>query len=483
MSSNQGKGVPAMWKRIAILAGLTFIGMNGAAMQREEMIVPVIEGDWWRVASTPDLGEYNSERQQPVDFGLWQAADGTWQLWSCIRNTSYPGHTRLFYGWEGASLTDTEWEPKGIVMESRPDLGEPLGGLQAPHVVRHDGRFIMAYGDWTNICFATSEDGKNFERIIQPNGKTGVFSEGQFANARDPMMIQIDGLWHLYYTAITAGKGYGYCRTSQDLKTWSQSMVISYGGKLSDNPWFNESPHVVEVEPGEFVYFRNQYYGSGNLNWAYYSRNPLNFGIDHDEHLTARLEIAAPEVVVDDGKYYIAALTPELDGIRIARLRWARRPIFGEPVWGDDGIGSVELWRVVEGAPDSIVFCDAEPDPESPRLRILSTAATVDGGSDDKRMVTLESEPFVLDAPFYSLLVGGGNDRERTHVAIVDATTGDELARYTGRYQEKQFVHRIDATSLKGRQVRIRIADRSSDAWGHIAFGGIWRQGEPVIFR
>src|SRR5690606_2918320 len=104
----------------------------------------------------------------------------------------------------------------------------------------------------------------------------------------------------------TAGKGYGYCRLSDDLREWTQPIVVSYGGKLNGNPYFNECPHVVEVEPGEFVYFRNQLYGGGNVNWAYYSRNPLNFGIDHDDLLTARLEIAAPEIVELDGKHYIA---------------------------------------------------------------------------------------------------------------------------------------------------------------------------------
>jgi len=57
---------------------------------------PRIVGDWWQVAGDPDLGELTSPKQQPVDFGVWQATDGTWQLWSCIRNTKERGHARLF---------------------------------------------------------------------------------------------------------------------------------------------------------------------------------------------------------------------------------------------------------------------------------------------------------------------------------------------------------------------------------------------------
>lgn len=283
---------------------------------------PVIEGAWWPIAGNPDLGPYTRPGQEPVDFAVWQAADGTWQLWSCIRNTGCGGHTRLFYGWEGASLETPDWTPKGIMMEGRPDLGEAAGGLQAPHVIRWQGRYWMAYGNWRQICFATSEDGKHFERVIQPNGKTGVFGEGPESITRDPMLLQIDGLWNCYYTAIRDGRGYGFCRTSPDLRVWSPSFVVSYGGKVGPNPFFNECPHVVEVHPGAFVYFRNQYYGEGQLNWQYYSENPRDFGIDSDIYLVGQLPVAAPEIVIHESRYYIAALNSRLDGVRMARLGW-----------------------------------------------------------------------------------------------------------------------------------------------------------------
>ncbi|MCY2950552.1 MAG: family 43 glycosylhydrolase [Planctomycetota bacterium] len=48
-------------------------------------LMPRIAGDWWMVAGDPDLGDLTDPKQQPVDFSIWQAADGTWQLWSCIR--------------------------------------------------------------------------------------------------------------------------------------------------------------------------------------------------------------------------------------------------------------------------------------------------------------------------------------------------------------------------------------------------------------
>src|SRR4051812_25609204 len=81
---------------------------------------PRIVGDWWQVAGDPDLGELSSPKQQPVDFAMWQATDGAWQLWSCIRGTKERGHTRLFYRWEGAKLTEPNWKPMGIAMRAIP---------------------------------------------------------------------------------------------------------------------------------------------------------------------------------------------------------------------------------------------------------------------------------------------------------------------------------------------------------------------------
>src|SRR5687768_1883139 len=96
---------------------------------------PRIASEWWQVAGNPDLGKYNSDNQEPVDFAIWQAADGTWQLWSCIRNTKCGGETRLFHRWEGKSLESPNWTPMGIAMEADTSLGESTGGLQAPFVL------------------------------------------------------------------------------------------------------------------------------------------------------------------------------------------------------------------------------------------------------------------------------------------------------------------------------------------------------------
>jgi hypothetical protein len=301
-----------------------FLSLYGAcSLRADPVLTPVIQGEWWTAAGDPDLGPYTDTRQQPVDFAIWQAVDGTWQLWSCIRGTKCGGKTRLFHRWEGKNLREANWTPAGVAMEAKPELGETPGGLQAPHVVKLGPSYRMFYGDWENICAATSEDGKTFTRLINPDGKTGMFSEGLGNNTRDPMVIRIKDVWHCYYTAYPRKQGAVYCRTSSDARAWSESKIVAYGGEAGTNQYSAECPLTVELSAGEFYLFRTQRYGQNAITRVYHSHDPLDFGVDQDkQHLVCSLPVAAPELIHQQGEWFIASLLPSLKGIRIARLTW-----------------------------------------------------------------------------------------------------------------------------------------------------------------
>lgn len=289
-------------------------------------LTPRLSGSWWTVASDPDLGPLTNPKQQPVDFGIWRAADGTWQVWSCIRGTKEPGNTRLFYRWEGANLTDRNWTPKGIALQADPALGETLGGLQAPFAIRHDGKFWMFYGDWVNICLATSTDGKAFTRHRNAEGKPQLNFAGpvdRVRNGRDPMVLRIGNKWHCYYTAHPGKQGFDYARTSDDLLNWSVERIVAAGGRSGSGPYSAECPFVVEPQSGHFYLFRTQSYGLGAQTMVYHSRDPLDFGMDNDaEHYVTTLPVAAPEVFRHEGQWFMAALLPSLKGIQITRMEW-----------------------------------------------------------------------------------------------------------------------------------------------------------------
>jgi hypothetical protein len=286
--------------------------------------VPRIAGAFWQIAGSPDLGPFdNRPAQQPVDFGIWQAADGTWQVWSCIRFTNVGGNSRLFHRWEGKALTDHDWEPKGVAMMADPALGETPGGLQAPHVTRIGDVWHMFYGDWEHICHATSTDGKTFTRVLNDDGKSGMFTEGPGLNTRDPMLFVAGPTdYRLYYTSSA---GVDFARTSHDLTTFEPARTVARGGSAGMGCCVAECPFVVRPDPGpggDYFLFRTQRYGGDAQTSVYRSTDPFDFGLDDDDHLVQRLPIAAPEIIEYQGQWFVAALRGDLQGIQIARLQW-----------------------------------------------------------------------------------------------------------------------------------------------------------------
>jgi len=322
--------------KIAVPGIALLIGLFLQTCVAEEALryVPVVDGDWWNVADNPDLGPLTGANQQPVDFAVWQAADSTFQLWSCIRGIKGPGKSRLFHRWEAKNVTDTHWKPMGIAMQADPSVGEETNGLQAPHVIKDGDRYLMFYGSWDHICLAVGTDGKTFERVLNSEGKSSLFGSS-LHNPRDPMVIKYGDLYVCYYCAHEAKddktdrpKSAVFCRATTDLKNWSEEWIVSRGGSVYNVGYWHggdtECP-FVQVIDGQYVFFRTQRYKPGPQNTQYCSDNPFDFGVDSDKYMVGSLPIAAPEVIKVGNQYYIFAVKPELDGIRAAKLRFDKK--------------------------------------------------------------------------------------------------------------------------------------------------------------
>jgi hypothetical protein len=99
--------------------------------------------------------------------------------------------------------------------------------------------------------------------------------------------------------------------------------MVAAGGRAGGTRYSAECPHVVyRQDTGLYYLFRTQRYGKNNVSSIYASPDPLNFGVNDDRFFIGTLAVAAPEVVKYNGRYYIAALLPNLNGIRVAKLKW-----------------------------------------------------------------------------------------------------------------------------------------------------------------
>ncbi len=289
----------------------------GAARPR----VPVIDSDWWRICTMPDLGELNGpdpQRQHVVDHGFIRAANGKWQLWACIRGC---GVGRLLYGWEGDSLEDGPWAERGIVARAQAEYGEAAGppeGIGAPFFAKFGDTYYCFYHSGS-ICLMTSQDGVHYERRLNAQGTSRLYPDG----GRDAMVLKIGGRFFAYSTVSTAAadgwkRGFVIVRTSDDLERWSDYTIVSEGGRGGGGPVSAESPFVVEMDDW-FYLFRASSISFDT--YVYRSTDPYNFGVHDDSKLIATLPIKAPELVLYDGQWYISDLS-DFQGVKLARLRW-----------------------------------------------------------------------------------------------------------------------------------------------------------------
>ncbi len=329
-------------KRVLFLSLILCVSVLAAAETPrigKNAIMPQVDGDWWTITDgqvLPDLGDFIwTNKTLPIDFSIWQAEDGTWQLDACVRGLKKKGEKpnfRVFYRWEGTSLTeDNNWKPQGISQIGLPEYGESSAVHQAPHVLKYDdGKYRMFYGVGGTISLAESDDGKTFDRVLNASGKSTLFppakGEGGFyKNARDPCTLKDGDTYYCYYAVSGPFDGSGrqgafLCQTSTDLKTWTDPVNVSTGGIAGSSPIPAECPHIIKRH-GLYYLFRS---GTDSKTYVYCSDNPLDFGVNDDKYYTGlRWKMDGVEIFHHEGQDYIACfMHGRPRRYRIAKLKW-----------------------------------------------------------------------------------------------------------------------------------------------------------------
>ena len=290
---------------------------------------PVLVGEPWKIALMPDLGELSGpipRKQHIVDHGFIRDINGDWQLWACMRGTKVG---RLLYGWEGESIRQGPWKPKGIVARADSSYGEKVTDdgtetIQAPHF-RKIGETWYCFYNSAGVRYMTSRDGIDYTRAGSDRPK----EQREGANllgapgGRDVMILSHDDVYYSYATVseITPeGKKRGYVvgSSSPDLQSWSPPVVVSEGGSGGPGLVDAESPFVQYLD-GYFYLFRSS--STSGKTFVYRSTDPLRFNQNNDDGLVADLPIWAPEIMEVDGEWYISDLG-DFQALLIHRLEW-----------------------------------------------------------------------------------------------------------------------------------------------------------------
>ncbi len=213
------------------------------------------------------------------------------------------------------------WTRRPPVLRVDPGCGETH--LWAPYVLRSGTSYFMVYDGGgeertrTAMNLATSTDLDHWTR--RPEG--ALFRDGY--DARDPMVLQIDNRWVMYYCATddpTGGHHVVAYRTSDDLVHWSERGIAYTDPATGTGAGPTESPFVVHHNGFWYLFIgpRPDYLGTD----VFRSADPLHFRIeDHVGHIAAH----AAEIVHDDGRWWITSAGWGQGGVHIAPLLFSDR--------------------------------------------------------------------------------------------------------------------------------------------------------------
>jgi hypothetical protein len=333
----------------------------GAQTARLPDEIPVVDGQWWQIATEDyDAGRYSHKpapgepveegHQEVSDFTIYRAADGTWQLVSAVRQTRFPGEGHLLFRWEGRNLIGQKWQEKGIfwTTATTPQADYTEGVIYAPHCFADDGTYYLFHNSGGTALVLTSRDGKHFVQARDHKGEYVFFPTGEAG--RDLMVLDNrarDGLWHCFYTSIDRsrpgleGRQFSdvFARTAKDLiGPWSAPVAVGLGTPNRPEHIVHSKYDFVNTE-SQFVIYRRGFYYKFEQMYVVASQDVRDF---EGKPVVSNLfpdfrypqdwwPALAPEVIVDGDQYYIAAFKNhgtrplEQGGVFVARLKWVPR--------------------------------------------------------------------------------------------------------------------------------------------------------------
>jgi sucrose-6-phosphate hydrolase SacC (GH32 family) len=266
----------------------------------------------------PSVGEH-----QPWyinDHCFIHGEDGVWHMYgithaepACPLDETCLAHATT------PSLTRAPWVKQPFALQADRTWHETH--LWAPHVIHHAGLYWMYYcaGGVEHaryrIHVATSTDLWHWTRhAANPMVVDGF-------DARDPMVLQLEDQWLMYYTATSqpaGGKHVVACVTSRDLVHWGNKRHVFVDATTGTAGGPCESPFVVRRGVWFYLFIGPREAYSHTV--VYRSADPFHWTIAHQ---VAEIPAHAVEVVIDrTGQEYVSHCGWGQGGLYLAPLHW-----------------------------------------------------------------------------------------------------------------------------------------------------------------
>jgi len=209
----------------------------------------------------------NGTLDEGCDFTIFQADDDSWQIVGCVRNTTFPGFTRLLYQWETTNFFSTDWTELGVLLttDDGPDgIGYGEGTLQAPHVVKDGDLYYMIYNS-RNAHLMVSTNGKDWAHQTNSAGGYTLF---EMNRGRDIALMDnrdVDGKWYAVYCGRTDWNGDEntkyYHSATNILGPWSDPLPMGHRDHWRDV----ESPFLLRRGGWYYLILQDHVFAEPNV--------------------------------------------------------------------------------------------------------------------------------------------------------------------------------------------------------------------------
>lgn len=285
---------------------------------KNDIKIPYISSKWKKLFEPTINGNYVN------DHSIVLGPDGKWHLFGITSFEGIPSQERYFVHGVGQSL-DLPFEEVGRAIDR--------GTLAwAPGIIKKDENYYMFYGPSPSSLAVSFDMYEWFGTNIALN------NEPLMGAHRDHFVLQVSEYeYYMYVVGVYNRRGAVSCFLSRDLINWEfKGFALTCGEESPLKPAWGamESPFVVKKEG--FYYLFVTYTDCSNETYnntlVFCSENPEQFGEYNGEKSGTKpitvLQAHAPEIIEDNGKYYITTCgwrtkpTPHNGAVSVAMLEW-----------------------------------------------------------------------------------------------------------------------------------------------------------------